>query len=99
MNQNHRNRQVRGEIGFNRRVSVSVPPGRIGRHATLDVPKLAASVFGIESARFDFDNFLPLENQKRRDAVKRHLVTFPATFKNLKKRDPGQRDFPGKKVI
>ena len=63
-----------------------------------DAPKLPACGFGIESACFDFDRFLPLKNQKRRDAVKRHLVTFPATFKDIKERDPVQRDFLGKKV-
>jgi hypothetical protein len=61
-------------------------------------PKLAALAVAIESERFEFDRFLPLKNQKRRDAVKRHLVTFPATFKNIKERDAVKRDFLGKKV-
>jgi len=43
-------------------------------------------------------DFSRLKNKKRRDAAKRHLVTFPATFKNMKGRDPVRRDFLGKKV-
>jgi hypothetical protein len=72
-----RNRWVRGGKGFNRRVSISVLHTKASDLIPLGAPKLMACAAGIESVRYDFDRFLPLQKQERRDAVKRHLVTFP----------------------
>jgi hypothetical protein len=65
--------------GFSRRdplgtISVHEHNGECSNN--LVAPKLMACVAGIESGRYDFERFLPLKKYERRDAVKRHLVTF-----------------------
>jgi hypothetical protein len=54
----HRNRQVRGEKGFNRRVSISVLHTIPTNLTPLGQPKLTACAAEIESVRYDFDRFL-----------------------------------------
>jgi hypothetical protein len=79
-----RNRWVRAGEGFNRRVSISVIRMNAPDISCLRAPKLTAGADGIESERYDFDKI--------------SLVTFPASIKNIKERDPVQRYFLGKKV-
>jgi len=54
----HRNRQVRGGKGFNRRVSISVLRLNASDLTSFDAPKLSACAIGIESVCYDFDRFL-----------------------------------------
>ena len=89
-----RNRWVRGVKGFNRRVSISVLLSKARDIRPIGAPKLSAGAAGIESVRYDFDkiSFEPEAHQPLAE------VTFPASIKNNKERDPVQRDFLGKKV-
>ena len=87
-----------GKEGFNRRGSISV----LCSTAPVLTPVMHRNRLhvrlGLNPCVTISRDFSRLKNKKRRDAVKRHLVTFPAAIKNIKERGPVQRDFLGKKV-
>ena len=89
---------MRAGIGFNRRVSISVLEHNLRIFSNCQAPKLTARAGGIESARYDFERFLPLQNIKKAGCRKAAFGYFSRINKNFKERDPVQRDFLGKKV-
>jgi hypothetical protein len=98
MVQANRNRRVRGEKDSIEGFQFRCISAMVKDLNSVLAPKLTARAAGIESARYDFERFLPLQKLKKAGCRTAAFGYFSRIYKNFKERDPVQRDFLGKKV-